>query len=1103
MKTTARRGRGRTAACLVLATSAVLAASAGSAAAAPEVYTEASDTPTGTSGKADLRKVIWDGNPTNTTLTVSIDDSSVDKVRADIGVHVLIDSDRNAIADHEIYAVRNADDFRIDVALRELSHPLSTADCQDLAGKAIGTPTTVDPTIADAMETFSFTFASSDLLVQGQASGKAPSFVWAAFGTAPPGAESAGPWDIMPDAADPAPQTANPGDRRCNQAKSGLSVRMSSGLSYAPAEPGPDPTPVPSPNGAPPPKAPPTAVVVLAGGEPRKSASATLDASGSKPGPSEHIVSYEWDFNSDGVVDANTGTDPTASIIHGTGTLTVGLGVRDSSGQQTTTTIIVPEVLAAAECEIERRIGIFNVTAGCIRLVDGVFHITGARDYSTTAYNVNVNGIALRTFNERNEITVNQAGRVIRGIGQWRIDWLNPPDGRPINLWDSGPSGFTWNLSSPDGHVRHIATLGITTRCPPDASCAVMPGGYGIRGELGISVDTRTFSAIFDVTVALTDPFDVSGGVALRVDPLTADIRLDSIHFSIDDADLGAVRLHPLSFRYEAPGTGEPMHEGDLWRVDVGLFLMSDLIEVQGTLIFIDGRFCYGGGEYRQNPGIPIYAGVFLNRFAGHFLHDCGRGGGNYGFGTGVGATFAAPLVEIEVDGSYERRSDGIFMLDLTGRLVVRDAPLAHAYTRYWSDGYFAWGGGINFSYPKDDDQVFRIVAEMNAWVEDAGPAGRPLAEHSFLWQADARGEFTLGSGFLSVSIAGRAYINQRYMAGCGIATVLTSFEACGYYDIARNEAHGVIGGVAGLTPYLVVPTRSRERIIEPRASLAQAAARTLTFDVARGQEKLNIAIAGTGGVPDVTLTDPSGRVYAPTPGQQTTVGKGFRSLAISGIDELVFGLDKPAGGEWTITPRDGSPAIKKVLGAAAAPKLRIAAKVTGKGRERTLTWRAPGLDGRTVRFVERGMNVGQTITSTRATRGRVKFSMQQGSKGARQIEALVASDGLPSPAVVVARFRAPGPDRPGRPGRVRLRRGKGQTLKVTWPRVRGADGYSLLITGSDSRRQKRIVVKPGVTLKTVRSTTSLKVAVQAWKGNWKLVGPPRRAKLKATAKPR
>jgi hypothetical protein len=175
-------------------------------------------------------------------------------------VHVLIDTDGDGLADEEVAAVRNADGVNVDVVLRDLNLAFSTADCQGLDGKATSASATVKTTLAGSTESFAFTFDPA--LVPNHLA----AFRWAVFGQAPadpPGA--GGPWDIVPDAANPDPGAANPGDRRCDPSKSGLVVRMKDGIAF----PDPvQPTPTPKPTGAAA-AAKPVVVLSLPGGQPQ------------------------------------------------------------------------------------------------------------------------------------------------------------------------------------------------------------------------------------------------------------------------------------------------------------------------------------------------------------------------------------------------------------------------------------------------------------------------------------------------------------------------------------------------------------------------------------------------------------------------------------------------------------------------------------------------------------------------------------------------------------------------------------------------------------------------------------------------------------------
>jgi hypothetical protein len=136
---------------------ALLALAPAMAGAATQSRDNPSDAPGDANAKSDLRRIAWDVSDTAAALTVSIDAGIP---RPDIGVHVLLDTDDNGIADRELVAPRNVDGVQVDVTLRELDGMLSNADCQDLAGKPSGVQGTVTTTTADSLETFTFACSS-------------------------------------------------------------------------------------------------------------------------------------------------------------------------------------------------------------------------------------------------------------------------------------------------------------------------------------------------------------------------------------------------------------------------------------------------------------------------------------------------------------------------------------------------------------------------------------------------------------------------------------------------------------------------------------------------------------------------------------------------------------------------------------------------------------------------------------------------------------------------------------------------------------------------------------------------------------------------------
>jgi Ca2+-binding RTX toxin-like protein len=189
-----------------------------------------SDAPAATAGKTDLRSVTWDEGGTNTTLTISVDESvDGNSQPASLGVHVLLDTDRDGLADYEVMGVRNADGQKMDMTLRSLSRTNSTAECQDLSGAAVGPTQTVSTSISNNLETFSVTLESGSITSLSH-------FRWAAFGQNPP-LSSPSPWDYLPDAVNPDPTALNPGDRRCGSSKEGIALDMAAGIDLNTASP--------------------------------------------------------------------------------------------------------------------------------------------------------------------------------------------------------------------------------------------------------------------------------------------------------------------------------------------------------------------------------------------------------------------------------------------------------------------------------------------------------------------------------------------------------------------------------------------------------------------------------------------------------------------------------------------------------------------------------------------------------------------------------------------------------------------------------------------------------------------------------------------------
>jgi hypothetical protein len=112
---------------------------------------------------------------------------------------------------------------------------------------------------------------------------------------------------------------------------------------------------------------------------------------------------------------------------------------------------------------------------------------------------------------------------------------------------------------------------------------------------------------------------------------------------------------------------------------------------------------------------------------------------------------------------------------------------------------------------------------------------------------------------------------------------------------------------------------------------------------------------------------------------------------------------------------------------------------------------------GRTITFVERGARTYHILGVARGAHGRIRFRLDDGRAGGRQIIAVIAQDGIQTQSVVVARYSAPRPQRPPRPTRIHVSH-KGYTLNVSWRPVPGTASYEVLVKSSDGGRTMQIV---------------------------------------------
>ena len=905
--------------------------------ATTQTVEDPSDAPAGGAvGKADLRSVTWDVTAATASVKVSLDESTFGGgQRADIGVELLLDTNNDSLADKEIVATRSADDVKVDVKLRDLNQTDSTLTCQKLGGKDTTEQATVETTVADGLETFTFQFNPAAVTPS------IASFKWVAFGQAPPGTASTGPWDYAPDAANPDAGTGNPGERHCGAGKTGFAISLKDGVTFTYTDPQPTPTPTPTPSPTPTPTAtpspsltppsPPIAVVVLAGGQPPAGTMATLDARGTQPAPGARIVAYRWDLNGDGRYETNTGTRPIVHLLIANGTRTVGMQAVDNTFATGATTITITAGAVAAACDSEASVGVLRITAACIRRDgDDLVATPGPTDrrdeWTRPFYAVGLNGATLLTHDPNARIRIDRRRDEITGNGIWKLMLLNGPQG-DIEFYESSASGFSWPLPSQagrgGGEPAGIISLELDDNCQGAdedggfiTGCATVPGNFPLNGRIDVGIDTDTFEFVIDANVSINVAISVTGRVRLRGNIILGGIVLDGIGFGVEDAEIGVLTLHHLRFDYEPPGGGTPPHEGDMW--DVALSIeVAKVFEAAGRMIFVNGRFNYLRSDITFTPGILVYPAVFLNRFAGEVGLDPTR------FGGGIGASFAS-LVQVNANWLAAYLADGTAAIRMDGTASVLGVDLASAYSEIWTNGLYTFGGEIGFNYPNEQPQI-RLSGGIDFWAE-------AQRDNSVRFQAATNLTMRL---FDMYSERTQVFVNNEWIVGCiGRFTM-------GTYNWATREVRGRLG--CDTTDYTYAPTLDRPALRPPerhrsvRARISQAGptAAGKAVRVGAGERALVLDVTGQGGTPSLMLTDPEGRNYFPTdkPAQVVRDG-GFASAYLPAGNVVLLRVDDPIAGEWIISPLPGSVAIDKVGRAAALPPLRVTARVSGRGRK-------------------------------------------------------------------------------------------------------------------------------------------------------------------------
>jgi len=192
--------------------------------------------------------------------------------------------------------------------------------------------------------------------------------------------------------------------------------------------------------------------------------------------------------------------------------------------------------------------------------------------------------------------------------------------------------------------------------------------------------------------------------------------------------------------------------------------------------------------------------------------------------------------------------------------------------------------------------------------------------------------------------------------------------------------------------------------------------------------------------------------------------------------------LNRPAAGDYTVTPLEGSPAIKQTLVSTGYVPARPRTRLGGRGRSRTISYSiANGGNGQRVTFIEEGAFGTRIIGSVDKRRGTLRFRPADARGGRRTVTALVEHDGMVTRRVRVGSYTAPGPSRPAAVKGLKARR-RGTSVTVSWRRVPGASRYMVKLRGRRGTGTARLV--PGrarsVKIPAVRKDDRITIEVRA-----------------------
>jgi hypothetical protein len=562
-------------------------------------------------------------------------------------------------------------------------------------------------------------------------------------------------------------------------------------------------------------------------------------------------------------------------------------------------------------------------------------------------------------------------------------------------------------------------------------------------------------------------------------------LKIDSLHIHIGPVPLGVLIVDKVNLDYVS-GSSAQSTQGTDW-IGEGEVTVPAGGTLDARVEFLMGAFKRASIAFTPVSPIPIGPFVYLLRISGGFAVDPIQIEAGAVLGAGVALNGQAP---VKVNGTFTMTfpKHGPADFKLSGTVDVLLFQVGKGYLDFQTDGYAAFGGQVGLDVGPLD-----LEAKMDGFVD--GTTGK--------FGAGLKGkiELCLDFGVVEPCASGSAdsAVSNAGFATCAGFSVLGKHVSGGiefpWKDFKPIYAINPFALSAAMITHIAIPCSSDAYYVPPprKQSFLTRLSGGTPITVKPGLPSQTILIEGKRTRPDVTVTGPGGvAIDAKHPN-----ASGFVATA-KGIRAQYAVLLKPPAGTWTVTPKPGSPAIKRILLSDGYKPATVRARIVRKRPKVRIRYRISTVDhSQTVTFAETGSFGTRLVKTASQRKGAFSFCPFSQRGGKRTVVAMLQHDGVVVGRTVVGHFTARGPGKAGPVKKLRARR-TGRSLVVKWKPARRAASYVVKLRGSRGTRLARLLPRKahGLRFKAIRRDERFRVTVQAFSKSFR-AGPIRKVAVR------